>query len=278
MKEPFGLEESSSRRWIDFVGFSILNQFSPAEDHGVTLLGDAGGGVFEYGAAVYNGTGGDELNDDKDVALRGVWHVVRDAERDQGLQLGLAATYGDADEDVAGEELETEARQPFLAFEPASELDGVRTRLGAELAWFAGRFALQTEALHVEQSMRSATAHEDVSFEGWYAQASWVLTGQDKTPHGIRARTPDQPLRAVQLAARISSLDLDDDLVADGLVAPGGDPDRVTSYDAGVNWWIDRHAVLRVHFLHTQYADAIALGGGTRDSEDALLGELQLQF
>jgi hypothetical protein len=39
MKEPFSLEEMLPRKHFDFPTFSILNQFVPAEDHGVTILG-----------------------------------------------------------------------------------------------------------------------------------------------------------------------------------------------------------------------------------------------
>jgi hypothetical protein len=70
MKEPFSLEEMLPRRHIDFPGFSILDQFAPAEDHGVTLLGGSRDAPWEYGAAFYNGTGGEDLNSDKDIAAR----------------------------------------------------------------------------------------------------------------------------------------------------------------------------------------------------------------
>lgn len=72
MEERFGLEEMLPRKHLDFVGFSLSNQFSPAEDHGITLLGGGLDGPFEYGLALDNGTGGDDTNSDKDAALRGV--------------------------------------------------------------------------------------------------------------------------------------------------------------------------------------------------------------
>jgi phosphate-selective porin OprO and OprP len=286
MKEPFGLEEMTSRRWQDFVNFSLLNQFSPAEDHGVTLLQRGAERSVEYGAALYNGTGGDDLNDDKDVAGRIVvrpW--IGTSSRAARLQFGAALTYGDAEADIAGEELDTEAKVPFLAFEPGSRLDGRRARAGMEVAWLRGPFAMQAEALQVRQEMEGAGGGEDIRVEGWYAQASWVLTGEDRTWHGIDPARPmlshqasERGSGAVQLAARVSQLDLDDRLVSAGLVAASSFPDSVASYDLGANWYLNRHAVVKLHWLRTLYDEDIVVGGDTLGSEDALLMQFQLQW
>jgi hypothetical protein len=122
MKEPFSLEEMLPRRHFDFPSFSILNQLVPAEDHGLTLLGGSLDAPFEYGLAFYNGTGGDDLNSDKDVAARLVarpW-AEQDGAPLQRLQFGGAATFGRQDADISGSTLRTEAKAPFLEFEPGS--------------------------------------------------------------------------------------------------------------------------------------------------------------
>jgi hypothetical protein len=50
VKAPFGLEEVRSRRNIAFPQFSILNQFSPAEQHGVIWNGRRN--MYEISGAV----------------------------------------------------------------------------------------------------------------------------------------------------------------------------------------------------------------------------------
>lgn len=274
MKEPFSLEEMSSRKHWDFAEFSLLNQLVPAEDTGVTVLGKCVDERLEYGVALYNGTGGDELNEDKDVAARLVWHTPR------GLQFGAAATVGDADQAIDGEVLKTETRQPFITFEPGSEIDGERTRLGLESAWISGPFGLFAEAMQVEQDVLGAGGDANVAYSGWYVAGSWVLSGEDKTFKGVR------PANAVghggcgawQLAARVSQLELDDDLVSAGLVLPASFTDSVTSYDLGLNWYATYNARVRLHVVHTEYSDRIAIGGDNLDSEDALLVQFQLGF
>lgn len=287
MKEPFSLEEMLPRKHLDFVTFSILNQFVPAEDNGLTLLGSTPANHFEYGAAVYNGTGGEDLNDDKDVALRGVVRpfAAEDGSPLRGLQVGAAMTYGRADSDVSGEELRTEAREPFLFFQPGSALDGERLRLGLEAAWLRGPFAIYAEAISLSEDMEGPLSDADLDTRGWYVGGSWVLTGEEKTFRGVH---PERPLRrggsgrsgpgAWQLAGRISDLGLDDELVSSGIVLPQEFPEDVLSFDIGINWYATYNARVKLHFLHTRYEEEITLGGESRASENAVLIQFQLHF
>ena len=285
MKEPFSLEEMLPRRHFDFPTFSILNQFVPAEDHGITVLGGSLDSAVEWGAALYNGTGGDDLNDDKDVAGRWVWRpwAAREGSRLARLQIGAAATLGEADEDVSGEELLTEAKVPFASFAPGSSLDGERVRLGAEAAWLRGSFGIFGEAIRVEQEMRGALGETDADLEGGYLALSWVASGEDESFRGVRPARPfafgNPPgSGALQLAARVSQLELDDALETFGLLSPGTSPGSVTTYDVGLNWLATEHFKVMLHALFTEYEEAIVLGGESRDSESAVLVQFQVQF
>jgi phosphate-selective porin OprO/OprP len=287
MKEPFMLEEMSSRKGVEFVNFSTLNQFVPAEDHGITVLGKTPAERFEYGLAYYNGSGGRDLNSDKDVAARLVvhpWAQSPDA-RLSGLQFGGAITFGDADADVGGEELKTEAKAPFLRFEPGSFLNGERVRLGAELAWFRGPFGIRAEAIEIREEVAGPLGAATNSTDGWYAQATYILTGEEKS---FRPVNPARPFvsadgsragpGAFELAARYSQLDLDRDLVRTGLVQAAAFPGKVPSLDFGVNWYPMANSVVKLHWLHTIYDKDILIDGQSRGSEDALLLQLQFHF
>ena len=227
MKEPFSLEEVRSSKGLEFVNKSIVNQFAPAEDHGLTLLGELGGGAVEWGAAVYHGSGGEETNRDQDVAGRLVWRPFHGGGALAGLQVGAAATRGETDEVLAGEELSTEARVPFLVYAPGSLVDGGRDRLGLELEWHHGPWALAAELVRVEEDVAGAGGAGQVAHQALYVQATWVLTGEERTWKGV---FPERPFGtpggsgAWQLALRYSELDLDSDLVAHGLVAANAFP------------------------------------------------------
>ncbi len=281
MKEPFSMEEMGSLRRLDFIEKSILNQFIPAEDHGITLLGRAFDRQLEWGLAFYNGTGGDDLNSDKDAAARLVLHPTA------AFQIGGAATFGRARQDVGGKELRTETRVPFTAFNPNSRIDGDVLRLGAEMAWFLGPASLKAEYLALEQDMVGTTA-APISLRGYYVSATWLLTGEAKswgtvvpaTPFLLEDPRPGQAggSGAFELVARFSELDLDDDLVNLGLLPMATFPGRVRTFDLGLNWFLSTHSRVLMHYVHTDYADWITRSGRMRSGEDALLVQFQLNF
>jgi len=284
MKEPFGLEEMLPRAPQDWVNFSILNQFSPAEDLGVTLLGECAGGALEYGCAVYNGNGDQETNSDKDIAARLVWHPFHDEDSAwQGLQLGVAGTWGRADGSLDGEALTNEAKQDFLDFADGSSNDGRRWRTGLEAAWVHGPFSALGEMLLLEQEMRGTGGAGDVRIDGGYVGFSWVLTGEDKTWKGVVPARPvgrgkDAGSGAWQFATRISRLGLDPMMQTLGVVGSTGFADSVTTIDAGLNWYLTRHAMIRMHAVWTDYDEQITIAGNSFSEELAFLLQAQLTF
>ncbi len=273
MKEPFSFEEMASQRHMDPINFSILNQFVPAEDHGITVIGNFD--ILEYGLGFYNGTGGDDTTSDKDAALRLVLHPWR------GLQFGGAVTAGRQETDVSGEELRTEARVPWATYLPATEIEDERIRLGAEAGLLEGPLAVNAELMRLRQEVNETT----VDLTGGYVQASWVLTGEGKSWKGDRTRiwkgvTPDRPflrdpdLGAWQLVARWSRLDVDRDLTP----FVTNNPRRIDSFTFGLAWHANEFVKAKVNYLRTLYDEDVLLAGKTRDNEDALLFQFQIMF
>ncbi len=273
MKEPFSLEEMASQRHMDMLNFSILNQFVPAEDSGVTYFGSFD--LLQVQAGFYNGTGGEDTTSDKDGALRLVLHPW------SGLQFGGAGTWGRQKGAIGGEELRTEARVPCAEVVPGTVSDGDRTRLGAEAAFLEGPFAMTAELARVRDELNGETVH----FRGGYLQASWVLTGEGKSWKGDPVRTwkgvsPSRPflkdpeLGAWQLVARASRLALDH------RVAPflTNFPERVDSITVGVTWYANDFVKVKANYLRTLYERPIVLAGDAQDNEDVLMMQLQVMF
>jgi phosphate-selective porin OprO/OprP len=287
MKAPFGLEEVRSRRHIDFPSFSIVNQLEPAEDHGAFLNGRTASERWEYGLALYNGTGGADTNGSKDLALRLMAHPFAGGAGEAGaalenLQVGLAATFGVQDESVAGEAIQNETKLDVVPFASDARLDGSRERLGAELAWFRGPWFLQGEYLGVAQEMSSGAGDEDVLFHGGYLTLARVLTGESKSFRGV---VPAEPFDfatgagrgAWVLAARYSILSLDEDLEA-ALVVPGGFTGRIQTGSVALNWIPNEHAIVRTAVVGSFYDGDVQLDTGSGDREAALLVEFQLHY
>ena len=285
MKAPFGLEEVRSRRWIDFPRFSILNQFEPAEDHGVFLNGKTAAGTWEYGLAVYNGTGASDTNSSKDVAARAMWHPFAEDHGSalQNLQVGIAATAGRQMTDVGGDTISNELKLPVIELASGAELDGGRARAGLEAAWYRGPWFAQAELMRIEQEMSLGATEETISFQGGYLTISRVLTGESKSFGPLKPDSPVDPARgtgrgAWVLAARYSDLEVDDDLGSLGFAAPGTFTDRIRTFSLGLNWVLNEHAMVRSALVHTKYDDAVPLGDGIADDEDAVVIEFQLSF
>lgn len=285
MKEPFGMEEMTPRKRQDFPEYSMLNRWSPAEDHGVTLFGEAADSQLWYGVAAYNGTGGEEINSDKDLAARIAWRPwgAPAARGDQPfLQFAANATWGIAEQDLAGSSLYQDARLPFAEFENGAMLDGARTRMGADLTWLTGPNALMAEVIHIGQEVAGSGGSGNADTDGWLLSASRVLTGENRAWKGVRPHRPlggeESGTGAWQIAARWTELSLDQTWQDLGLLAPSEYPGKVQGLDVGLNWYPSRRAAWKLHVIRTFYADAILLGGELVDSEDTLLLQFQIAF
>ena len=291
-REPFGLEENIDLKTYDFATYSLLNQFSPQQDDGVTLRGELNEGEFEYAVGVYKDTGAGRYRDDDDFAARLIVHPFLDSSNAEGLQFGLATTIGRADQNVAGEALITEAQVPFARFAPGSRLNGRRVRLGAEAAWLEGPFALYAEWMQVQDRVQGTRGSSDAETSGFYLGATWVLTGESKfmdsplAPYRptLTGQNPLLTSGAWQLAFRYSDLSLDEAFSTAGLLnsdaslGPVTHPGDVSTLDFGVNWYPSRHIGVKLHMIRTEYDRNIALGDASRRAEDALVIQLQSQF
>jgi len=268
MKAPFGLEEVRSRRHIHFPRFSLLNQFSPAEDHGLFWNGQEG--RLEYAMALYNGTGGSDEDEGKDVALRAMWHAAEGS--DHPWQVGLATTFGDQERSIAGDGIKNAGGQRVVDFAAGTELDGQRTRVGLEWAQFFGPLMVQAEALSVEQDLRTGATTDTVGYTGAYVDLAYALTGEDLTFKGVR-----NPEGSWVAALRLSTLELDDELAS--YVDAGTYTDSITGISLGLNYVPGPHAILRTALTRSMYGDdEPTIGGATVDHEDLLTVELQLHF
>ena len=288
MKAPFGLEERNPQANVDFPRFSILHQFSPAEQQGVFLYGHTASEGFGYDLAVYNGSDssdGSDTNDSKDVAARGVWRpcATREGSAMQHLQFGVAATFGTENDDLTGDSIDNETQLPVLRYVDDLHLDGQRTRFGLEGAWFHGPWLVQTEWMRVDQEMALASDAETVSYTGAYLTISHVLTGEDRSFGATKPFSPCDLEKgggrgAWILAARLSQLDTDSDLESAGFVEPGTFTDRIRTASLGLDWVPNEFVILRHALVHSWYDRSVELDDGSASSEDAFLVELQVSF
>ena len=267
MKAPFGLEEVRSRRHIHFPRFSILNQFSPAEDHGLFWFG--GTDSFEYGAAFYNGTGGADEDDGKDIALRGMLHFGQDSA--SPWQLGAAMTWGEQSHEIGGDVVKNAGGNAVVEYAPGVMLDGDRLRLGLEWAQFQGPWMMQAELANVSQDVTSGGPSTAVGFTGAYFDMARVLSGENIDFGGV-----ENPNESWVFALRVSALELDDDLAP--FTTTGTFTDSIRSISIGLNYVPGPHTILRTSWTRSLYGNAVMVGSKSVEEEDLLTVELQLHF
>lgn len=114
------------------------------------------------------------------------------------------------------------------------------TEFGFETAAMIDRFYGQGGWFHYDVSRRSGTEPE---FQGWYAMATWSLTGEvrryDAATASFRGLAPAHPLGrpggagAWEIKARVSNIDLDHQPLAAGGVSGGVQ----NVWSTGLNWY-----------------------------------------
>jgi phosphate-selective porin OprO/OprP len=261
-KEPFSLEEMTSKSYLTFMERALPNALAPGRSMGI--------GAHWWGEQLTFTAGlfGDDYDDDTDDEGDEGWGITSRltyaplAEERSALHLGIATSYRKLDdEQTLRIDIRPESHLTGIRYLDTGKLEQRRstTLLGFEGAWVSGSFSLQGEWL---QSKIEAVEGEDLAFNGWYLQASWFLTGESRHYKQSEARFgriyPLSHRGAVELAARYSSLDLNDEEIE------GGHGENIT---LGVNWYINQQIRLTANTIFVDN-DRTADADGDVEGED----------
>jgi len=267
-KVPFGMDELTSSNHITFIERSLPTSFAQSRRVGVGYsTGDDNWGFSSmlFGQGVgSNGTRVDTEGDEGfGVGARFYGTPVRTDSTI--LHLGAALTTEDTFSDVdetARFRARPESRVSGIRLVDTGNIDNVDriNRLGLEAGFQAGPVTLQGEYISVNTDRQSGLDSYD--FDGYYAQASYVIGGGQKAYRGGAFRSP--PVGSWELALRLSSIDLNDGDIQ------GGKEDNVT---LGVNWYAARN----VRFMWN-YISVDAEVGGVSDKPNIFLFRTQVSF
>jgi phosphate-selective porin OprO/OprP len=193
---------------------------------------------------------------------RAVWHVVN--QKDFGVHIGgdAEALFVPATNTVTGIKSLTLSDRPELRIDPTSLLTtgpipnvaGAHVYSG-ELAANYGPFTAQAE--YFFYNIDRALGLSSLRFNGGYAQASWIITGESREYGDYTASyvavIPKEPFSlsgggwgAWEIAARYSTFDLNDRLGFPDGVAGG----KQTIITAGLNWYLSRNIGFMLDYLH----------------------------
>ena len=274
-KEPFGLQNMTSSKYVTFTERALISAFSPGRNIGVQIASN--GNNWSLHAGLF-GQGRDGALADDDEGFGASTRATYSPKfgHSSRLHLGTALSYrstGSIDSLRFRERPESHLTNRRLVDTGSIQTDDF-IRLGLEAALISGPFSLQSEYNHVNLN-RTTPAADDLDFSGYYIQASWFITGET-VPYNAKKGTFGKPafnsivgkggIGAWQLALRFSSLDLND---ADVF---GGKEQNIT---LGLNWYTTPNIRLSANYVNVLDTDGGAAGG---DEPDAFQLRAQVEF
>lgn len=271
-KEPFSLEELTSSRFITFMERAMINEaFVPSRNLGLQLMSH--GNVLQGGWTAAGGWFGKGIDDsktgDESYGVAGRLTFAPIATKTEALHFGGAIEH----RKFKGEEAEFRSRpEAHIADQRLVELKvdaNDVTKYGLELAGVYGPFSVQGEYILADVN---TVDDGNLDLDGWYAFASWFLTGESrnyKASKGAFDRVKPRGIvgkggyGAFELAARYSQLNLNDSAFK------GGREDNVT---LGLNWY----ATPNIRFM-ANYIIADVDGGAKFPDDDPNLFQIRGQ-
>lgn len=272
-KAPFGLETLTSSKYITFIERSYVDAWSP--DRRLGLSYSRWGKNWQLSAGLFGEEGG-TFNDKDSLTGGGAgtsqrlspvarFSVAPICEKDRVLHFGIAGARmkpGVAKLATSGADLPDRLNAArIVKLDSRAETHVLRAKflstgdmkyvdyydlLGAEAAAVFGPFSFQGEYQKAKVNRIDTTVaqYRDHSFDGFYAQVSWLVTGETRPYHVSEGEfgriIPKRRGGALELGARFSTLDLNDITAVDPI--KGG---SAKNYTVGATWYINaNHRIL----------------------------------
>lgn len=246
-KPVFSLEHLTGQQHTIFMERALPTLFGFSESLGIGLA--TAGDNWSLAFTAFGETPGTEVEGDEGYGIAGRATFAPVARQGTVLHLGASGHHKRITDDQT---LQIQQRPEVRIFEERLLDTGalpaeIVTAAGVEFLGIWGPFTLQGEYMRNWADYRRL---ETLSYDGGYLQGSWVLTGESRpysVASGVANRVlPAAPLGeggwgALELAARFSTLDLNDGSVA------GGSEDNFT---LGINWHPTRYTRLMFNWVH----------------------------
>jgi phosphate-selective porin OprO/OprP len=278
-KQPFGLEELTSSKYITFMERALPTE-AFATSRRIGLGTNYAADDWTLAASVYGREEGDDTQGDGDegygLGARLTWAPWN--EKTRLLHLGIAGAYENPNDNAMRFRARPEWHQANTRLVDTGGIPDPDefTRYGLEAATVFGPFSLQGEYIGV--SAESETV-DDADFDGWYVYGSWFLTGESRNyKKGAFSRvTPKSTvgkgggLGAWELAVRYSTIDLDDGGIQ------GGEEDNIT---VGLNWYATKYVRFMANYVMAD-ADPVRSGlvvPGQYDDDDHDVFQVRAQI
>lgn len=262
-KAFFGLSGSTSGKYLTFMERPAMSVFEPGYRIGAGYKW--AGSHTTFAASVYGNAIGQGTQDDGLVNYGSRFTFAPFNSAGNVLHLGVAIAIENHDDThrFGFSQRPPAHMAPKLVGTSITNVDNARN-IGAELAWVAGPFSVQSE--YESSTLTRTNGFDNVTFSGYYAQASVFLTGESRpySNGSFGHVTPLSSSGAWQLAVRTGRLNLNDGAIIGG---------KMKTVALGVNYYVNSHVRFMVNYIRTEVNH-----GGTIDKPVILQLRAQLDF
>jgi len=254
-KEPFSLEELTSRKYLTFMERALPNELALGNNIGIGFktMGDS----WTFNTGLF----GDGFNDDADnegdegwgATGRFTFAPLKMDRRSAHLGIALSMRKPDDDNKIKfknrPESHVTDIKYLHTgSIKSAEQID----RYGIEAAIVMHTLSLQSE--YIQSKISRGSSQQTLDFDGWYIYGSWFLTGESRVYKAKKGRfsriNPTHQNGAWELALRHSQLNLNSHDITGG---------KAKHWTLGVNWYANPKLRFMLNYImvdNDQFADA----------------------
>ncbi len=275
-KPAMGLEELGSSNALPLIERSAITT-TFAANHIIGLGAIGHGENWSLAGGIFNDDAGVQSTDDESLNLtaRATWAPINTD--NAALHLGVASSFRKPDQASNTFDFDSNAENSLQSADSVSAVITTADSAniyGLESAASWGPLTIQGEYYDISVDNNAGA---DLNFDGAYAQAMWVVTGERRpysAKKGFFGRiVPDKPLDpsrgdwgAVEFAARYSTIDLTDGGISGGVM---------DNYTLGANWYLSKHVRLMANYI---MVDTDSTAPTPNDDPNILLFRTQVDF
>lgn len=254
-KPHFSLEHLTGLPRTTFMERALNNVFGFSESLGLAVA--TAGDNWSFGVTAFGETPGTELDGDEGYGISGRATFAPIAEKDRHLHLGVSGYHKKiTDDQTLRVRQRPEVRVFGTRLVDTRDLNaGGSSAAGVELAGGFGPFAAQGEYIW---NWVDLDVGGTAKFDGAYVQASWFVTGESR-PYDAKSGTHGRlrpaaafgegGVGAFEVAARFSTLDLNDGLIRGG---------KEENFTLGLNWYPTSYTRLAFNWVRFDVDGSLA--------------------
>ena len=247
---PMGMEDLQSSNDTTFMERSLAATFTPSFLDGAMARYSGRRNWSVAGGVFFDPVGGakDDPRSAEGVGFvgRAAWAPWYDHEERQLIHVAASFEYRDIDKELRYRSRpESGGARRLVDTGTIRNVDDLVT-VGGELGGVWGPVSLRGEFLRA-QVFRSGP---NLAYQGGFASVSWIVTGESvryNPRSGVFGEVrPKHDFGAIELAARYSAIDLDDENVRGG---------RERDWTLGLNWYLTRNIRAMVNHVWVRARD-----------------------